>query len=490
MKRWRVRQNPFRGLSVVVLMFICGFTAAQEQGKMPITTSSHEAMQYYLQARDLSEKLRGRESIELYKKAITSDPDFALAYLNLALVSPTAKEFFEHLKEAVQASAKVTEAEQWFIQGFEAGVNGTPQLQRELYGKLVAAHPNDERAHNALAGHYFGQQEYQKAIHEYTRATEIAPEFSQPYNQLGYAYRFLNEFDKAEDAFRKYIELIPDDPNPRDSYAELLLKEGRFDESIPSYRDALRIDRHFIPSRFGIAANLIYQGKHVEARKELQTAYEFARDDGERRATLATMTVTYVDEGNMAQALRELDRQYEMGKKINDAAAMSGDLITMGNILLEQGRYEHALRKYEEAVKIVEGSSLSQPIKENARLFFHYNLAMIAARQKDLTNARREAEVFRKGAEAKNNAVLMRLAHEINGVILLQEKAYDRAVRELENANQQNPYNLFRLAEAYDGLGEKEKATEYGRQAARFNSIPNLNYAFIRMRAEKMLGAL
>src|SRR5688572_31006475 len=34
------------------------------------------------------------------------------------------------------------------------------------------------------------------------------------YNQLGYAYRFLENYAKAEETFKKYIQVIPDDPNP------------------------------------------------------------------------------------------------------------------------------------------------------------------------------------------------------------------------------------------------------------------------------------
>jgi cytochrome c-type biogenesis protein CcmH/NrfG len=46
---------------------------------------------------------------------------------------------------------------------------------------------------------------------------------------MGYAYSDKNDFNKAEEAFKKYISLLPDSPNPYDSYAELLLKNGRYD---------------------------------------------------------------------------------------------------------------------------------------------------------------------------------------------------------------------------------------------------------------------
>jgi Flp pilus assembly protein TadD len=55
--------------------------------------------------------------------------------------------------------------------------------------KLVGEYPNDERAHFALGGYYFGQQEYGQAVEHYKKATEIAPNYSGAWNILGYAYR-------------------------------------------------------------------------------------------------------------------------------------------------------------------------------------------------------------------------------------------------------------------------------------------------------------
>jgi len=219
-------------LAVFMLLFAPLNYAAEKKGKIPITTSSEEALKYFLQGRDISDKLRAQESLQFFEKAIKADPDFALCYIYSSLAQPSAKGFFEQFNKAVALVDKVSEGERLWILGFQAGVNADPMKQKEYYQKLVAAYPDDERAHNLLAGYYFGQQEYALAIDEYNKATKINPDFSQPYNQLGYANRFLEKYTDAENAFKKYIELIPDDPNPYDSYAELLLKIGKYDESI------------------------------------------------------------------------------------------------------------------------------------------------------------------------------------------------------------------------------------------------------------------
>ena len=70
-----------------------------KDGKIAITTSSEEARKEFLAGRDLSEKLRLTDSIAHFDKAISLDPNFAYAELLRAQVSPTAKEFFDHLNK-------------------------------------------------------------------------------------------------------------------------------------------------------------------------------------------------------------------------------------------------------------------------------------------------------------------------------------------------------------------------------------------------------
>ncbi|HEX3252474.1 MAG TPA: tetratricopeptide repeat protein [Pyrinomonadaceae bacterium] len=463
-------------------------TAPAATGKIAVTTSSEEARKEYLAGRDLQEKLRITDSIAHFDKAISLDPNFALAELNRANVSPTAKEFFDHLNKAVTLSAKASDGERMLIQATEAGANANPTKQKEILEQLVAAYPNDERAHFNLGGYYFGQQDFTQAIAHYKKATEIAPDYSTAYNILGYAYRQNEAYSDAENAFKKYIELIPNDPNPYDSYAELLLKMGRFDEAITQYNKALAIDPNFLNSHFGIAAALAYEGKASEADAELQKMTAQARTDGERRTALFGQMVVAADSGKLDQALAEVEKQYALGQKTNDLPAMAGDLQLKGNILLEMGKLDDAKKAYEDALKTTNSANVSQQNKDNAARFHHYNLARVAIAKKDLATAKTETETFRQGVEAAKNANQLKLAHELAGRIALEEKSYDTAIAEFGQANQQNPDVLYLTGLAYQSKGDATNAKASFTKAAKFNSLPQLNYAFVRTKATKALA--
>jgi tetratricopeptide (TPR) repeat protein len=151
-------------------------------------------------------------------------------------------------------------------------------------------------------------------------------------------------------------------------------------------------------------------------------------------------------------------------------------------------KYDAAAQQYERSLQLTESSNLSQEIKDNAKLQNHFNLTSVTIGKKDYAAARLHAEQFLKGAEASKNPVQLKQAHELAGRIALAEKDYDKAIAELVQANDQNPLNLFRLSQAYRAKGDSAKAQEYCQKAAEFNSLPMLNYAFIRAKAQQMVA--
>jgi tetratricopeptide (TPR) repeat protein len=449
-----------------------------------LTTSSAEARDLYLKGRTLAEQLRAQDGRKLFEQAVASDPSFAMAHYQLAVTSATAKDFFTHMKHAVSLSDKASEGERLMIRILEANGNAKPKQGLEYTEELVAKFPGDERAHFLLGTAYFARQEYDRAIAEYQRSIAINPTFSGAYNLMGYAYRSVEKYDDAEQAFKKYIDLIPNDPNPYDSYAELLMKTGRFDESIAQYRKALSLDPHFGNSHIGIATNLMLQGKHDAAAAEAHKLYDAARDDGDRRFALFARSVIYVDGGRTREALAEAEKEYGIAAARGDSANMSADELLIGNILLAAGRPAEAAKRFQHSLEVVEKSSLSSDVKEDAKLAAHLNGGRVALAKGDLATAKQEQAAYASGAEERHNTFRTRGAHELAGNIALKEKKFDAAIAELAQGNQQDPQVLYTTALAYKGKGDAAKAKEFAGRAANFNVLPLLTYAFVRAEAK------
>lgn len=461
-----------------------------EETRIPITTSSEKALKYYLKGRELAENLRTQQARQYFQMAVSEDPDFAIAYLSLAPTQPTNRAFLEAFDEAVALKKTVSEGEQLMIEGLEAGINGKPLDQRRAYKKLTVLFPQDERAHNFLGNYYFSQQEFDLAIAEFERAISINPSFASPYNMLGYSYARLYRYDQAETAFKKYIELIPYDPNPYDSYAELLLRVGKFDASIEYYKKALEVADDFLISHIGIATNLYLKGDHEAARKQLQVMYDASEEMGYRRAALLATAITYIDEGRLDDGISVLERRYSLAESEGDTNILADDLVTIGYIHLEAGRLDDAKNCFERALELVNESSASETTKSLARIRNLFAAAVYGIYSGDLDLARENANLYFSEAQAAENAYQIRVAHQLAGMIALKENDFEKARLELNQANQYDPYNEFRLAEAHEGLGNLSEALELYRNVVHHNVNSSLTYAIVRTDAIAKVDSL
>ena len=148
------------------------------------------------------------------------------------------------------------------------------------------------------------------------KRAEMAPNYSPTYNILGYAYRQQGNYTAAEQAFKKYIELIPNDPNPYDSYAELLLKMGRFDDSVAQYHKALSDRSSFSALAFRIAADVMYAG---QSRRRRSRAAENGRSARATTANCAPHISAWPSWPPMAasadKALQAMDKEYAVAEK-------------------------------------------------------------------------------------------------------------------------------------------------------------------------------
>ena len=476
-------------VAIAVALVIGGAAAATRAApghdKVPITTASSEARALYLQARDLLEKLRATDAHKLFEAAVARDGEFALGYLGLANSAPSPREFFAALDRAVALADRASEPERLMIRGKRAGAVGKPEQQKELYTQLVQAYPRDERALTLLALLHLRRQEFAEAVGLCTRAIAINPSFTSAYNYLGYAYRALERHGEAEKAFLRYLELLPGDPNPYDSYAELLMKTGRFDESIQSYERAIAIDRNFVSAYVGIASDHLFSGRYEAARKVLARLARVARNDGERQQALAWTAESFIYERAWDKALAEVIKMIALADQAKDYLLEARDLNFKGNILLEAGRADDAAAAFRAQIAASERSGRPEADKEGWRRNTLYDQARVALAKRDLITAKACAASYARQVAVQKLPGEVSWLHELDGMIALADGKPRVAIAELAQANPQDPRVLYLRAAALVDAGDTQSARAAIRKAAEWNGL-SLDYGFVRVKAKAL----
>ena len=461
-------------------------TTTRNDEKIPVTTSSPEARELYMKGLAFADKLRPKDALVYFQQAVEKDSNFALAYLGMANNAQGPVDFFKYIVKAESLGAKVSEGERLLISFARLGTTGEIGKQTAVAEKLVTMFPKDERAHDLRGRNYqFRERKLDKSIEEYKKAIAINPTYSTPYNWMGYAYSGLEQYNDAENAFKKYIELIPDDPNPYDSYAEILMKEGKFDASIENYQKAIDLQSGFINSYLGIACDYIFKKEYSMAMDELEKMYQVAKNDGERRLALFGKTLCYVDQNMGDEAVKELEKSYAVAERANDAGNMATDCFNMGLVLLSQNKTEQAQKKFDQGSKISEASGLSNGVKKLIHRGYLFNSAQAAIQKHAREDAVSKIEEFTKEAKAIDNDFQLKGTGQLKGMLALSEKSFDSAVSELQGSNLQDPYNLYLLSQAYEGKGEKKKAKEMYDKALNFNAFANINQVLVRSMGKK-----
>ena len=457
--------------------------------KVPVTTSSDEARAYYEEGLALADNLHAVEANQKFAQAVQADPGFAMGYLRLAQTSQSAAAFFKAVGQAEANMANASDGEQLYIRALIAAAENDQAAQQEALGKLLSMYPKDERTHMALANYQNGQQNFAEAAKHYGHATSINPEFATAWNSLGYARRSAGDLDGAKEAFQRYIELIPDEANPYDSYAELLMEMGEYDESIANYRKALKIDPHFQSAYAGISINESLKGNAEAAQAATEEMMAAARTDGEKRAALFQSAAAHLFAGYSDQAMDVAEELYAMAKEQGNLAAMGGIAEYMGDIMAVSGDGAGALEYYDLALKNLQESSINDANKEQAKRTHMFKSAIAAIVDDDIETATARAAEYTAAAEANGTAFEKRRIHELAGYIAGSNGDNKTSAAELAQANQLDPIVLYWQAVANREIGNTDKAAELATRAAYRNTL-SANLPMFRDEAITLLEEL
>jgi tetratricopeptide (TPR) repeat protein len=468
-----------RSAPLVVALPLAAFApvAFTQSGDMPLTASK-EALALFKQGLEKAENLEDPGT--LFEQAIQKDPNFAFGYL---YAGQNNVEFRKNLEKAVSLADKVSPGEREWILAVKEQNDGNPSGRLTHLEKLMKLHPKDKRVLTEMGQYYNGIGDTSTALRYYKESTMVDKKYAPAYNNIGYAYMAQSKYPEAEAAFKTYITLIPNNPNPYDSYAELLMRTGKFDDSIKQYNMALAKDPTFIASYRGMGNNHGYKGDHAKAREMYQQMFDKAPNDGLRDQALSSMMNSYIAEGNLAKALEVNEQRIAMAEKVGDVQTVLNLRNLAAFVNVENGDLDAAAKQYDIAAKLENDPSLPAAAAGNRRFNSALNRARYLAARGEFDAARTELDGARPHAAKTKNPNQERNLNLAAGYVELKQKNYAKANEYLAKANPNDPMVWYYHALASEGAGDGKTALDLYKKIADWNQLDTSGYALIRSKS-------
>ncbi|MEH6536773.1 MAG: adenylate/guanylate cyclase domain-containing protein [Psychroserpens sp.] len=230
------------------------------QGLTVIPTQNIEAYKLFLKGRNEADKRNKEslaESILLYKEAIALDPNYAVAYAEIAN-SIYLETYYsrrdpeeasqlanEYLDKAEKINDKISRI--YSVKGLINNIEGKHKAADIAFKKAIKLSPNDLTARHQYSTYFFYTGQYKKQLEQAEIAYRLDP-FSFPTaNSYFNALTANEEFEQAEAVMDK-IQSRDDDSNQfviNRSYFRLFMDQKKFKKAIPYLEQMVKKENVF-----------------------------------------------------------------------------------------------------------------------------------------------------------------------------------------------------------------------------------------------------
>ena len=462
------------------LSVLCISTVAKE---ISITTKSDKAKELFIKGRSLADNLQSVEAAHVFDEAIKADPNFALAHVFRALTGIGGfNVVHEHLNTAMKLADKVTEGEKNLIYFASAMIDGNQMKEKMYLDNLLNSFPDNKRVQLWAGVYHYNLNDFSTAKNYISKAVQLDSKFAPAYNMLGYTDSKLNDYKGAETAFKTYISLVPDNPNPYDSYAELLLNMGKYDDAIKQYQMALSKDSKFTSSLDGIGHCYVFKGNYDEARKNYQKCFDISNDINSKLNALAWIATSYVHQGNTSKAISTIEQERMLAQKNHLTSNEINSLNTEAFILTEAGKPDEGIKKLDMASDLIKKAMLPADVTERLTLLtdLNRNRALISAGKLD--EAQKSLTSLKDRITKRNNTFEIEALNGDMALLDIKKGNYREAIDHFNKSDLTSDVNQYYMGVAYEKMGNKMKADECFQKVKNSRSN-NLGLAVVRSRA-------
>lgn len=426
--------------------------------KFPVTTSSASAARYFETGMVHYENHRWNFALRDWREAVALDPNFALAYTWICFTTTDPAEESHARARAKAGLNSITPAEQSMVR-WMAGVHENNYVEGiQAMNDVAQMYPHDKRL-NFLIGYWlYKLDEYERSKTFTLKALADDPAYATAYNQLGYLYSRSREYDKAIEAMEKYVNLLPNEPNPHDSYGEMLRLSGRFEDALEQYRIALKMDPTFYISQKELGETYAVMGQGERARAEYAKAIHEAPGNGIKAEYMQKSAMTYLRD----QKYDDADKAYrQAAESAHGMRQWVWEARAYRIMAMYQPDHDTALKELDQAESVLAANkdavAKSDLDEERARIL-RVRVEHAVAR-KDHAAAQKLLAELEKMANSGSISI-QRTYSGAAGTLLLAQKKYRDAAAQLEQ-DFMNPVSIRLLVTADQKANAKRPAEEW-----------------------------
>jgi tetratricopeptide (TPR) repeat protein len=442
--------------------------------KLPVTTSSDAARKSFEQAMLNFEQYRLPETLQNLRAATKADPNFAQAFILIARMSSDPAEQATARMQAKQLASRTSASERLLIRWLAGAQENNYLTAIAAMNDLLAKYPRDQRLAYLAGDWLMQQQRYEQGVGVLERAIAISPNYAAALNDLAYGYADTGNFEKAFAAMDRYVALEPDQPNPHDSYGEILRMAGKLDAALEQYRMSIRIDPNF-GSEVGVADTYAVMGKEEEARAEYGRSIVFARTDHDKVERELQYAVTWIRENNRKQAEKALN---DVVRHAHTAALAQLEAEAHRVLGMYEPDTKTAMKDLRDAeIALHDGDVISASDRDEEQARILRVRATRSAQGQDMESAAHAVQQLETMAASGRSQVIQLCYHGAAGALLIAEGKFPESIPHLEE-DAADPLSMRLLWRAYNATGAGQQAQAIAAKLAALN-LPTVEQALV-----------
>ena len=446
-----------------------------QTASMPVTTSSAEARALYEKGMQDYENLYLERCNDDWRAAVKADPNLAVAWAWIAFNSTNPQEVSAAREKAKALAPKLTPGEQLMVAWVAKVQEGDFIGGISAMNDMLEMYPRDKHLLYLAGNWLMGENGDEQALRIMEKALAIDKNYPAALNDLAYLYARNRRFDKAFVDMDRYVALLPKEPNPHDSYGELLRMAGNFEGSLQHYRAALKIDPDFVTSQAGLGDTYALMGNQEQARIEYEKAIRYAHNEADRLTYGMQKAMTWVRDGKFPEADKAFQEVAETAHAKEQDLQEAQAYRHLGEYQTDDAAAVRYLQQAEDALG--HSSSISKGDKDEELSRILRNRAVRAAHSGNPALADKSVKQLEAMSAGSRNRVIQSSYNGAAGTLLMEKKKYEEAITYLEE-DQDNPFTMELLVQAYYQTNQPDKLHQ-AEARLRGTNVPTMEQALV-----------